>query len=408
MTHGTVSDAELHDRFAAVFEDIRRGAAVRDRQQKLALDEMSRLRARVIGALAVRRSLGGGGATLRQLFVVLRELGAADSNLPQALRQHYFQVELLLQRASESSTRVWLQRVVDGELFGSATTEPLGSKVGEVATIIRKDLSGGYRVSGRKIYGTGNAYAQWLPIAAVDEDGVPAIPVIPIDRDGVTLLDDWDGFGQRLTATSTTVLDNVGVAEDEIGRFPLAGPQRGGSGLHQTILLATLAGIAQAAADELRDILRAKPRIYFTGTGELPAHDAVVQEQLGRIQATADATRWVVNGLAQELEAAWELWSDAERDPADVDRAFVDVELAVASAQVTVSELVLHSTSHLLDVLGASSLSKTLGLDRHWRNARALASHNPYPFKARLLGDYLLNGVEPAAFSVGRDVGDKG
>jgi alkylation response protein AidB-like acyl-CoA dehydrogenase len=402
-----LTDAELLARFAPLFARIAEGAARRERERELPLDEVRLLREAGIGAVRLPVELGGSGASLRQLFLLLRELAAADSNIPQALRQHYFQVELLLRSPDEPENRLWLRRVADGDLFGSATTEPRGSKLGEVSTVVRRDPAGGFRLDGRKIYGTGNAFAQWLPVGAVDEDGVPAIPVIPIDREGVTLLDDWDGFGQRLTATSTTVFENVAVADAEVRRFPTDGPRRGGSGLHQTVLLAVLAGIAQAAARDLADQVRAKSRVYFTGTGELPRHDAVVQEQVGRAQAVADAARWILDGVSRELDAAWAVWADPTADAAQIDAAFVDVELSVASAQVTLSEQVLEVTAHLLDVLGASSLSTELGLDRHWRNARAVSSHNPYPFKARLLGDHLLNGAEPAAFAVGRDVGDK-
>lgn len=401
------TDDELLARFAPLFARIAAGAATREQDRQPATAEMTELRRAGIGALRVPRALGGSGASLRQLLLVLRELAAADSNLPQALRQHYFQVELLLLRPEDETNRTWLRRVVDGDLFGSGTTEPRGSALGQVGTVLRRRNGGGYRLDGRKIYGTGNAYAQWIPVGAVDEDGVPVVPVVPVDRAGVTLLDDWDGFGQRLTATSTTVFEDVVVHEDEVRRFPLDGPRRGGAGLHQMVLLATLAGIAHAASRQLVDAVRAKTRVYFTGTGALPRDDAVVQEHVGRARAAADAASWVVDGAARDLERAWALWSDPTTDPADVDAAFVTVETIVASAQVTVSELVLDQTAHVLDVLGASSLSTATGFDRHWRNARAVASHNPYPFKARLLGDHLLTGAEPAAFAVGRDVGER-
>ena len=40
-------------------------------------------------------------------------------------------------------------------------------------------------------------------------------------------------------------------------------------------------------------------------------------------------------------------------------------------------------------------VSEELLLDRHWRNARTLASHNPRVYKARILGDWLINGKDP-------------
>lgn len=36
---------------------------------------------------------------------------------------------------------------------------------------------------------------------------------------------------------------------------------------------------------------------------------------------------------------------------------------------------------------------RTRGLDRHWRNARVLSSHNPLIYRARLLGDRAVNGT---------------
>jgi alkylation response protein AidB-like acyl-CoA dehydrogenase len=403
----TPTDADLLDRFASILAEIAATAAEREATRTLPHTEMERLRLAGFGALRLPVAAGGHGASLRQLILLLQALGAADSNLPQALRQHFFQVELLLLAPDDADNARWLERVAAGDLFGSGTTEPHGSAIGEVRTVLRTEPDGTLRLSGRKIYGTGNAYAQWIPVGAVDERGTPVVPVVPVDREGVTLLDDWDGFGQRLTATSTTVFEDVLVHPDEVRRFSTGGPARGGAGLHQTVLLAALSGVIEASARELTEQVRAKRRVYFTGTGELPRHDAVVQEQVGRARAAADTSRYIVDGVARELEDAWAVWWRADASAEAVDARFVDVELAVSSAQVVLSELALQTTSHLLDVLGASSLSTGLGLDRHWRNARALASHNPYPFKARLLGDHALNGTEPPGFAVGKDVGEK-
>ncbi|MGW9113089.1 acyl-CoA dehydrogenase family protein [Microbacterium sp. NPDC055683] len=401
------SDADLRARFAPLFAEIADGAAARERARDLPRDAVRALRRAGFGALRLPADRGGHGASLRQLLLLLRDLAAADSNIPQALRQHFFQVEVLLRDADQDESRRWLERVAAGDLFGSATTEPRGSAIGEVRTILTRTSTGALRLDGRKIYGTGNAYAQWLPVGAVDEEGAPVVPVIPADREGVEIVDDWNGFGQRLTATGTTVFRDVRVSEDEVRRFPAGGPARGGAGLHQAVLLATLAGIAESAARETVGQLRSKTRVYFTGTGQLPRHDAVVQEHVGRLRAAADAAGWIVDGVARRMEEAWDVWLDRDADPAAVDAEFVEVELAVASAQVEISQRVLDAAAHALDVLGASSLDADLGLDRHWRNARAVASHNPYPFKARLLGDHALNGAEPAAFAVGRDVGDR-
>ena len=51
------------------------------------------------------------------------------------------------------------------------------------------------------------------------------------------------------------------------------------------------------------------------------------------------------------------------------------------------------AATRLFEVGGASATLRTRGLDRHWRNARVLASHNPLIYRARLLGDRAVNGT---------------
>ena len=77
-------------------------------------------------------------------------------------------------------------------------------------------------------------------------------------------------------------------------------------------------------------------------------------------------------------------------------------EVESSAAQVIVSDLVLRATSDLFDALGASATARTEGLDRHWRNARTVASHNPRILKSRVVGAHLVNGTPPPyAWSIG-------
>ncbi|EPN38157.1 acyl-CoA dehydrogenase, partial [Pseudomonas syringae pv. actinidiae ICMP 18807] len=75
--------------------------------------------------------------------------------------------------------------------------------------------------------------------------------------------------------------------------------------------------------------------------------------------------------------------------------ANIAAEIETAKAQVIVSELVLRSATELFNALGASGVSVNKALDRHWRNARTAASHNPLIYKARIVGDWRINGTEP-------------
>ncbi len=75
--------------------------------------------------------------------------------------------------------------------------------------------------------------------------------------------------------------------------------------------------------------------------------------------------------------------------------ANVAAEIESATAQVVVSELIQRATSQLFNALGASDVRQGKALDRHWRNARTVSSHNPLIYKARIVGDWVINGTEP-------------
>ena len=75
----------------------------------------------------------------------------------------------------------------------------------------------------------------------------------------------------------------------------------------------------------------------------------------------------------------------------------IDAEVAVSQAQLVIIAAALRATTEIFDALGASGVSEDHALDRHWRNARTLASHNPRVYKARILGDWLVNGKKPVA-----------
>ena len=62
-----------------------------------------------------------------------------------------------------------------------------------------------------------------------------------------------------------------------------------------------------------------------------------------------------------------------------------------------VARLVLDLVTGLFEVGGASATAERFRLDRHWRNARTLASHNPVIYRDRVVGQYFLNGTSPSS-----------
>lgn len=67
--------------------------------------------------------------------------------------------------------------------------------------------------------------------------------------------------------------------------------------------------------------------------------------------------------------------------------------LATARTQLVVSKLALYSAERMFEAGGASATSRVHNFDRHWRNLRTIFNRNPLQHKARVIGDYELNGV---------------
>lgn len=380
----------LAERFRPLFVRIREGAAQRDATRTLPFEEIAALREAGFTALRVPERFGGAGVTLPEFFALLTELAAADSNLPQALRSHFTFVEDILNTPDGPQRDLWLERLGSGILVGGAWTETGGAVVGTFDTRVTRN-GDGFVLTGKKYYTTGSLYADWIDVGAIDDTGESVMVRVPRTAAGVEITDDWDGFGQILTASGTTVFDAAPVAaEDVIGdgrRF------RYSAAFLQTVHLATLAGIARAAASDVAAAVAERRRTFSHAAAPVPAQDPQILQVVGKVHSHAYAAGAIVEKATQVLERAAR--AHEAGDEAEETAANVAAEIEVAQAQTVVTTLVLEATTVLFDALGASSTSRPKALDRHWRNARTLSSHNPRVYKDRIVGDYVVNGTAP-------------
>lgn len=392
----TISSQTLHARFAPLFAQVAAGAVARETRRQLAVDEVKTLLQAGFGALRVPTEYGGAGVSIRQLFDLLIELGAADSNLSQAFRPHLAFVEEQRLRALQGNAqaRIWLSRVVDGKFFGGAATEPGQGAAQRYQTAVTHTPSG-WRLNGEKYYSTGSLYADYIAVAA-DRDGERVSVLVPADAPGLTQTDDWDGFGQRLTASGHSRYVDVAVREEDIAPGGYGSPGRTwGTAYLQLILLASLTGIARRVEQDAIAWVRPRTRTFSHAPAALPKNDPLVQETIGKLSAAAFGTRAAVQAVAEALDEAI---NAGGTDPQLLDAA----ERAAAQAQEIVITQTLEASTRFFEVGGASLAGSPHAHDRHWRNARTLATHNPLAYKLRALGAHLLNGdLLPYQWSVG-------
>ncbi|MGW5317309.1 acyl-CoA dehydrogenase family protein [Nocardia thailandica] len=395
------TDEELLAKYRPVFARIAEGALDRETSGRLALEEAGWLREAGFPAVRVPREFGGDGASLRQVYLLVIELAAAESNLPHALR---FVEDRWRERHTPRGQR-WLRRIGDGLVFGTAVSERTGA-FGKPATTLRS-VDGTLRLNGEKYYSTGALYGDYLTVAALDDNGDRVTAVVPADAPGVERLDDWAGFGQRASASGTTILRDVEVEGPE-AIFPPPGGTAGHLAHFQLTHLATVAGIVRRATDDIAEFVRNRHRTYPAAKAPVAAHDPLIQQVVGRTDAAAHAVRAIVLDAAASLDAAADLGyayrttPEAERTPAaeaELAAAELKAELDAFRAQSVVLDLGLRATTEIFEVGGASALDRKYQFDRHWRNVRTLASHNPLIYREQQLGDYVLNGTAPTFLS---------
>lgn len=379
----------IRSAIAPALERIAASARVREDSRDYAFDDVRSLGASGVVLTGIAVDDGGAGGSIRDVVEVIIDIARADSNVAQALRASFLLANQIAGRSDLPLREINLARLRTGALFAGTGNERNGGASGSVSTTARR-IDGGYVINGRKYYSTGGLYASYFSAQAITDDGTTIRFTLPTDRSGVERLDDFDAIGQRLTQSGSTRLTDVRVSDDEVVIVGEATPDNPWLGsFAQLYLAAVQAGIAARALDDAVWFTREKARPIKHSSAQSSVDDPYVRQTVGEIAARAQAARAVVLLGAEALQTVRGLTGD------DARRAGAEAAVVVAQAGVVAIESSLRASELLFDVGGGSITNRDLGFDRHWRNARTAANHNPRQWKAAVAGAYHLTGEEP-------------
>jgi len=380
------------ERFAAQFAAIAAGAGDRDGQRRAPYEEVAALKRAGFGTLRLPVAEGGAGLRFSELIDVVIELARADSNIAHIFRNHFGAVENAIAEPGSKTSRFVRERSLKGETFGGGFSElglaQAGATNFETTFVPTGDH---YVLNGTKFYSTGNLYADWLFVTGRLADGRQASALLPVDRAGVDLVDDWDGIGQRLTGSGTTKFVDVKVKSNELvasGDDVKVGTKYRAV-FAQLYLSAAIAGILANIHDDALKLVKARSRNFYHGIADKPRNEPGVQELVGQISTNA----WLARTIVREAAAALERSQDNERAQGPSDESRMQASLAAARVKIVVDELGPATASLLFEVGGGQTVRQGLQFDRHWRNIKTLSAHNPRIYKLRVIGDYELNGT---------------
>ena len=381
------SDAQALAVARALADDFAREASQRDRERRLPLAELERYSLSGLWGITVPREHGGAGVSRVTLAEVTAIISAADGSLGQIPQNHYYALEVLRVNGSADQQRRFYARALAGERFGNALAETGTRTAAERRTRLDPDGAGGWRINGSKFYCTGALYAQWIPTATVDADGIQRLAIVRRDSPGVEVIDDWSGFGQRVTGSGTVHFTDVAVpAEDVLLLADPAAPPNTIKPLAQIIHAAIDLGIGQAALQDALSFVRERSRPWIDANVERAADDPLTISEFGRLSIRLEAARALVARAGRILDVA-----TADGTAANVAAAAI----AVAEARVLTTEASLAAGTKLFELAGTQSTLDHLNLDRHWRNARTHTLHDPVRWKRHAVGNYYLNDIAP-------------
>ncbi|MGJ6967109.1 SfnB family sulfur acquisition oxidoreductase [Streptosporangium sp. G11] len=385
--HVIADDAEAVATARALAAEFAPGAAQRDAERLLPVGELDRLSASGLLAITVPREHGGADVSAETLSDVVRLLAAADPNIAQIPQSHFVYVNVLRRQGTPEQRKFFFGEVLAGARLGNAQSEAGTRHVQDYRTRLVPDGEDGFLLRGVKHYSTGALFAHWIPVLARREDETLHVAYVPRDADGLTVIDDWAGMGQRTTASGTVRLDDVRVPANRVvpHHLTFTGPQLHGA-VAQLLHAAIDVGIAGGALAEALEFVRTKARPWFESGLDSAAEDPLIIQRAGELAIKVRAAEALLAAAGREVDAA----------AADLtEESAAAASIAVATVKAYVDPVAVELGSAVFELGGTRASLGGLNLHRHWRNARTHTLHDPARWKVQHIGRYVLNGRLP-------------
>lgn len=385
--HGGVTDDASALRVAkALAAGFAEGAGQRDRERIHPLEEFKLLASSGLLASVVPKAYGGAGISYATAARAVATIAGADASIAQLFVSTFVATRYVADVGTEEQKRKFFPLILGGARFGNASSE-LGGKTSRHMTTRAVPNADRYVITGRKFYTTSALMADYVSVVTLDENEETVTFVVDRHAPGLTVIDDWDGFGQRTTASGTIVLEAVDVPRDHgfyITRRPPGALKA--SAVPYLLHAAIDYGIGEAALEAAISFIRTKSRPYRYSGAEKASEDPLVVAALGELVATGNASELLLEHAGRRIDDA------LIEDDLDVSGR---ASLAVSDARIYSTRFALEASTQLFQLAGTSATRTSYGLDRYWRDARTHTTHDPVHWHAHVVGNYHLNEVYP-------------
>src|SRR5690606_22697548 len=355
------SDWEAVQTAKHLAEVFKKNASYRDANRLLPLQEIVEFSQSGLWGINIPKQYGGAQVKHRTLSQVIRILASADPALTQISENHLSFLEQVRLDATEEQKQLIFGAILKGQRLGNALSERGGRTVIDLTTLITPNEQG-YAVNGKKFYATGAILAHWVYVVGLDEEGNELTALIPHDAEGLSIINDWSGFGQRSTASGTVLLNNIQVSPEYVVKTGAGGESINLVGTISQLIHSSIdAGIAHAAIEDTIEFVQKYTRPWIDAGQEHAVDDQFTQAAVAELKIKLHAAEALLDRAGDYIDAALEDLNEENANAAT---------LAVAEAKVLSAEIPILASNKLFELAGTRSALADLNLDRHWRNAR--------------------------------------
>jgi alkylation response protein AidB-like acyl-CoA dehydrogenase len=363
-------------------------AIERDKAGGTPLAERDRLRESGLLKLMIPQEHGGLGESWMTVQKITRKFAEVDSSIAHLFSYHHLGVVAPHLFGSVEQGKRYYMLTAKNNWFWCNGFNPLDRRV------VLTPEGDHFRINGTKSFCSGSVDSDLIPLSTVQEgiDGF-RIAIVPTQREGVVVNQDWDNMGQRQSDSGSITFNNVFVEADEILS---PDPDRAvfktfRSCLTQITFTNIYLGITLGAFAAAKEYTQTSTRAWLTSGVEKATDDPYILQHYGEMWMNLEAATLLSERATQLVQAAWE----KQENLTAVERG--ECAIAIATAKAFVTQLGLELTSKIFDVMGTRSTSSRYGFDRYWRNLRTFTLHDPVDYKVRAIGDWALNDRLPTS-----------
>lgn len=385
VAHIIKSDNEALEIAYQLAQSFKQARIKRDRERLLPFAEIESLSQSGLWAITVPKRFGGAEVSSWTVAQIIALLSGADGAIGQIPQNHYYALEVLKNTGTEAQQQRIFAEVLQGARLGNALAEFKPKNAVDKTTKLTS-TAGGYVINGEKFYCTGSLFAHRIPTLVKDDNDREFLAFVQRDAKGLTLIDDWQSFGQRTTGSGTVLFHQVFVDKDDVIAFDKAYQSPTVCGPFAQLLHAAIeTGIARGAFDEtLVQVRQARP--WIDSGVDKATDDPLTLLQIGRSAADVRAVEVLLKHAAQTIDAA---------RPTPNEQNIAQASLAVAAVRALSTDVALKTSSQLIELAGSRGSQRDKGLDLFWRNARVHTLHDAVRWKYYFIANYALNGVLP-------------